>query len=150
MRIKKVSQSSGLIANVSNTQSNSQTDTYSCDYSNNHFELKGTVLYNNSTGTTGNITLSETSANFTYLEIYYRNADNEYDMTKVVNPNGKRASLKSLHYYDNVIYTYMKCLDISGTSMNKNDTYSGGGYYGGAMGVQNNDTIYIMRVVGYK
>jgi len=34
MRIKKVSQSSGLIANVSNTQSNSQTDTYSCDYIN--------------------------------------------------------------------------------------------------------------------
>lgn len=34
MRIKKVSQSAGLIANVSNTQSDSTTDTYSCDYIN--------------------------------------------------------------------------------------------------------------------
>lgn len=34
MRIKKVSQSSGLIANVSNTYSTSQSDTYSCDFIN--------------------------------------------------------------------------------------------------------------------
>ena len=41
MRIKKVSQSSGLIANVSNTQSQSTTDTYSCNYINGIIESGG-------------------------------------------------------------------------------------------------------------
>lgn len=33
--------------------------------------IDGTTLYENSSGTTGTVTLSETSANFSYLEIFY-------------------------------------------------------------------------------
>lgn len=72
------------------------------------------VLYNNATGTTGNVPLSETSANFAYLEIFYMNNNNSfYDYSKVANPNGKLISLTS---FENTTLRNSSYL-ISGTSM---------------------------------
>ena len=56
--------------------------------------LKSYVLFNNNSGTNGNITLSDSSANYTYLERYMKNIYNEcVYYTKVYQPNGKVCKL---------------------------------------------------------
>lgn len=52
-------------------------------------QAKPVVAYSNESGTTGTVTLSETSANFTLLEIHYKNSDGQYGSTTVYSPNGK-------------------------------------------------------------
>lgn len=119
--------------------------------------LKETVLYNNTTGTTGNITLSQSSANFNYLEFfYYKQYDskNMYASTKVYSPNGKYVGISISGFWSDVttVQTLTKCLYISGTSVNvqtSNCAYgnmtNGGGSYAGL-----ENSIYITRVVGYR
>jgi len=55
--IKKVSQTAGLIGAVSNSSSNSQTDTYSCDFINTLVASKGKRLWTGSF-TSGEITVT--------------------------------------------------------------------------------------------
>lgn len=54
------------------------------------------TLYDNSSGTTGTVTLSETAANFRYLEIFYSEANYSttgFKNVKIYSPNGKQAIL---------------------------------------------------------
>lgn len=84
-------------------------------------KYNGTVLYNNSSGTTGTVTLSQTAANFTYLEIYFKN-DTLYGSTRIYSPNGKQASMEvnfSVSQY-NVARTQYKTVNINGTSITNN------------------------------
>lgn len=53
----------------------------------------GTVLYSNATGTTGTVPLTESVTSFSMIEIYYRDNDGFYGMTKLYGPNGKVAAL---------------------------------------------------------
>lgn len=62
--IIKAKQSAGLVANVSNTYSESETDTYSCDY------VNGTILYDNSTGANDNITLTDNLSNYLRIKVF--------------------------------------------------------------------------------
>lgn len=111
-------------------------------------------LYDNASGTTGNITLSETSANFTYIEIYYH-SDNEYKCEKVYQPNGKAVTLTSqtLDTATPMIYGKTKKITFSGTSLTVNN-YSQYTIRNNSTGYvqvsDNRNTIYIVRVVGYR
>lgn len=58
-------------------------------------QAKPISLYNNSSGTTGTVTLSQSVANFTYIEVYYKDDWNYCGMTKVYSANGKTALLVS-------------------------------------------------------
>ena len=51
-----------------------------------------TTLFENESGLTGNITLSDSTANYNSIEIMY-GADNYYFYTKIYNPNGKHFGL---------------------------------------------------------
>lgn len=73
MRIKKVSQVAGLVGGVSNEFSESTNDAYSCDYVNGTFG--GTVLYDNSTGGTFPVTISDNYANYSKIEVYLADYD---------------------------------------------------------------------------
>lgn len=58
-------------------------------------QLKPTSLYENSSGTNGTVTLSQTAANFVYLEIFYFDMNNGViTSTKIWSPNGKAVSLE--------------------------------------------------------
>lgn len=108
------------------------------------------TLFENDSGTTSTITLSETSANFDYLEFFYMTNDGNYGSTKVYSPNGKTISLNANH--DNGTYTYVKTalVLVNGTSVtfsriaqtrignNVATTHSTG------------TGILVTRVVGYK
>lgn len=77
-------------------------------------------LYNNATGTTGAITLSETAVNFSCLKIYYysvHGTTNIYDSTEVYSPEGKQISLATNIYWSNAMVTTMRQILISGTAL---------------------------------
>lgn len=76
------------------------------------------VLYDNSTGSDSTITLNETAANFSYIEIFYMSNDNEFNSVKVADPNGKTVTLMNVHpNASNVAYFKSTTVQISGTSI---------------------------------
>lgn len=99
-----------------------------------------TVLYDNPLGNNGNVTLSESAANFDYIRVYFfvqRDSDKNYAATDVYEPNGKGVSLLAVRNatsgsrFNYSGATYL----ISGTGMTRVSTGSadsGGGLSGDA------------------
>ena len=50
----------------------------------------GTVLYNNPNGSSSNITLNDTSANYQYIEVFGYSDTDKYTSVKIYQPNGKK------------------------------------------------------------
>jgi len=100
------------------------------------------VLYDNASGTTGTITLSETASDFSYFEIFAMLNDN-YSSVKICTPNGKKFCITGTWYVPTVCnYAYVG--QISGTSIsavlnssNENGTIT-------------SNTNKIIRVIGYR
>ncbi len=115
--------------------------------------LRPTSLYDNSSGTTGTVTLSETAANFSYLEIFYVYPHWDgylYGSKKIYSPNGKISTLGTdLQYRDNTTM-FLKWLRIliSGTALNVKS--AGSAWYGGSSGSDTTNGLKICRVVGYR
>lgn len=107
--------------------------------------LTPVILYDTSSGTTGNITgLPESTANFSYLEIYYGSANQAaVYCEKICNPNGK--SLRLVHTGSSRIY--YKDITINGTSITV-DSYKSISIQDGTNTTDN--VIYIYKVVGYR
>ena len=145
--IIKAKQSAGVVANVSNTYSASQTDTYSCDYANNTFQNKPTILFTGNT--TGQVLLSQSAANFTYLEIFYQGADN-FNSTKLYNPNGKTAYLITGWMANNTTGNVkLARVSISGTTISKTN-YTSLNYDSNYANASEENGISITTVIGYK
>lgn len=114
----------------------------------------GVQLYNNTSGSNGTITLSETSANYTYIDIFYRPNDgsNYTSFTRVYSPNGKNTCLRYEIKAGGTMYVKISEAQISGNKITLANTSA---YY---FNIGNNNTIngtndnqiYITRVVGYK
>ena len=123
----------------------------------NGFELVTTkqyaekVLYNDATGTNGTVTLSETSANFDYLEIYgyslfgeniytkyYVNSGKDIGLYYLGNSGGNQLRINSQHY------------TLSGSTITVQGAYHIV-VFGTLINEQNtNKEIYITRVIGFK
>lgn len=107
------------------------------------------VLYNNTTGgTNGTVDLSETSANFNYIEIFYRQAQytSIYSSVRVYKPNGKQVSLVAIQAEGTGAGIASAYVTISGTKITKN----GYNIYWTNSGNANTNAIYITRVLGYR
>lgn len=67
--------------------------------------------------------MNETSANFSYLDIYYYKTESDmggkiYSMVRVYSPNGKIVTLANSHVATNTIMQVLtKLVSISGTSI---------------------------------
>ena len=107
------------------------------------------VLYNDSTGTNGTVTLSKSSANYSYLEIFYRNNDQQYSSVKVYQPNGKYVSLLTTYMASSYFMLKGARIQISGNKINKLGYYEGNAYNQSTLTTNANNT-YIVRVLGYK
>ena len=112
-------------------------------------KLVPTTLYNNSSGSNGAITLSESVVNYSYLEIYfYINDGSSYrGSQKLLASSG--AILTSLQYIhcDTAGHYWIKAKEIliNGTSIANN------GYIEtGTNGTSAGNYIYITKVLGYK
>ena len=116
-------------------------------------QAKPTSLYNNSNGSNGTITLSQTAANFNYIEIYYAlNTDSGYSCSKVQSPNGKKANLQIVNGIATNNISIAGCtISISGTSV----TFSAGKTIAIASGFtlngfSNTNEIKIYKILGYR
>lgn len=109
-----------------------------------------TILYNNdSTGAGAGVTLSETSANFSRLDIYTKN-DGNYHCSSVNNPNGKTAILLGAWAnFSAAAEVKMMMVKISGTSITKTGSSMCGVNASGTTRYSNNNYLSIVRVVGY-
>lgn len=107
------------------------------------------VLYDNETGSNATITLSETSANFKYLEIFCKSGDNTHTSVKVYKPDGKRATVCS-GWFGSAAYFKLSVLTISGNTiaLTKNASEITGSNRCNTAG--NDNAMYITRVVGYR
>ena len=114
------------------------------------------VLYNNSNGTQGTITLSQSAANFVILEIFYGRTSGGLKSTRVYSPNNKYASL-SYEWFDksnssNVGHiTAKKEVKISGTRITNSYIRRIYFYPNYTKPLEDgNDNVSIFTVIGYK
>ena len=105
------------------------------------------MLYSNTSGTTGNVTLSESSANFDYLEIFFKCRGWEHSQ-KVENPNGKTIISTTSQFYNGQFYLYNKRMDISGTTIT--NAYSIGCLVSDGSTFTDTDNHVVVKVIGYK
>lgn len=115
-------------------------------------QCKPTSLYNNSTGTTGTVTLSDSAANYSYLEIFVKNNDNFYQSVKVADPNNKNVSLTTNTQVGEILYLKNKTILISGKSISTVSNYYSQVQINASLqlGYSKSNLIYIVKVLGYK
>ena len=116
-------------------------------------KINGTILYDNDAGTTGTVTLSDSAANYNYLEIYFFNtADNIYSSVKVYKPNDKSVDLTAGAFFGNQLYFKSANRTISGTSISlKPGTIdTAWNITNSTAGTAASTSIKIHKVVGYK
>lgn len=111
-------------------------------------------LYNNTSGSTGTITLNESVANFEYIEIFYTDSNNKVGgSVKVYSPNGKTASLCIVEA-DSAVTTYFRRTSyaISGTTLTPDTANAGYVRISTATPSHTGGTNYIkiVRVVGFE
>lgn len=116
-----------------------------------------TSLYDNSSGTTGTVTLSQSAANFSILEIFFCDIDGNYSSVHVWSPNGKVVSLTTSAVVGTNLFfiSWTRRVKINGTSIANQvvSNYSTGRFYiyaTGTTGVQSDNYIKIVKVLGWK
>lgn len=117
------------------------------------FQIGDITLYNNNSGTTGTVTLSDSAANYYYLEIFYKNNDGFYSSTKVWSPNGKDVVLVSCAPTNDNHNCYLKSTQysISGTKITPEKYSEVALYNKGNLNVDDStNRISIVRVLGWK
>ena len=114
-------------------------------------QCKPTTLYDNTAGTTGSVALSDSAANYNYLEIYYTKSNSRVGCTKVHSPNGKYAQLIWQIQLSNTSVQFLtKSVNINAkniTVANQNVTNLSSG---SSPTISNGNELYIVKVIGYK
>lgn len=107
------------------------------------------VLYSNSSGSNGTITLNESAANFSYLEIMVRDAADVINSVKIANPNGNKFTIVSKTTEASLLQLDAAIWSISGTTISLSK--------GSRANIDQNisdswdaTNLYITQVLGYK
>lgn len=109
--------------------------------------IQAATLYDNSSGTTGTVTLNESAANFSYIEILCLRDTWYYSSGKIPSPNGKTVALTTSQLYNSEnMYLYTKHVVISGTSITS--SYAHLTDLKSYSGADNNHKI--VKVIGYR
>lgn len=118
-------------------------------------KLNGTILFENANGVGSgtNITLSETSANYSYLEIFYgrSSTENTLSSVKVENPNGKQFGMSIMYASSNTLMQlYGARMRINGASL----TWSGSTLTTitntSVSSTSATDALKVYKIIGYK
>ena len=121
----------------------------------------GHVLYSNASGTTGNITLSDSAANYVRFEIEYTNPDALYDVIDIYEPDGKDVNLSIPFAFTGgsrgLFAIHSRDITINGTSISTKVDAVNGNFYGALVLWENTQItldktnyIKIVKVIGYK
>lgn len=118
-------------------------------------KIKGTILFENVSGIGSgtDITLSETSANFDYLEIFYgrSSTENTLSSVKIENPDSKQFGMSIIYASrDTLLQLYGARMRISGTNV----TWSGSTVTtitGTSINsTSETDVLKVYKIIGYK
>ena len=102
------------------------------------------ILFDNSSGTTGTVTLNESSANFKYLEIFF-GANKQISSVKYSGERGTEVNLVYGFYSGGLVSVETVMCKISGTTITKGTSYT---FNKDSQTVSNDLAIY--RVLGYR
>lgn len=132
---------------ISNEYGTSQEIGYSQEYANEHYG--GTILYNNPSGTSGNITLSDDISNYSFIDVTTINKDTP---TETYGTYRFDTSLSSFRMMGTSIgtnsYYILEKKYTKGTNIL---TASSGRIYNSSSGASSNyEPISIIKIVGYK
>lgn len=107
-----------------------------------------TVLYENSNGSNGNITLNDSVDNYKYIEVYYKNNDNRYNSKKFYDINGKYIVLDSYYSSNSDIVWKQQTRLFNGTQFNlvANAECSAADI----THIKTNSNTFVTLVLGYK
>ena len=106
-----------------------------------------TILFNNANNTSLNVTLSDSSANYSYLEFYFTDTSRT-GYTKVSNPNGQNFSVIIVAPFNSEIQLKSASYSISGTSIT--NTKLKAVTLKASTPELWETSIYITKVLGYK
>ena len=112
------------------------------------------TLFESEQGTKGAITLSDSAANYDYLEFFWKHDDGACGSQRIADPNGKTIGINatSSTSYGYLWFAY-KGMNISGTQCTLNTDHSVGelGFTNdGTMERRKQDKLGITKVIGYK
>ena len=114
-------------------------------------QTKGVSLYDNSSGTDGSITLSESAANFNMIEVHCKTNDNAYFSVRIYNPNNKYVSLTtSWATAEATAYIKIKQIGISGVSIWNESSRFNEIKLTNVVKTEQYNAIYITKVIGYR
>lgn len=149
--IIKAKNTTPTMASVVNTINNSTTDTYSCDYENKHYG--GVVLYENNNGAITNITLSESTNNYSCIEIWFGKASDNARIQKFYDTNGNAKTLYSVGNFATsgvVLQELFKRIEFSGTTITSPYGFYRNTSVDGTFSCVQENQMKIYKVVGYK
>lgn len=114
--------------------------------------LRAYVLYSDETGTKGNITLNDSSANYKYLEAYYYADQNHILSSKVCDPDGNSIILQMVGYYGNSFAVRSAMYNISGTTLTLSTDDSGYGFiHSSSIEIHGeSNPFFVTKILGYK
>lgn len=168
-----------LLVPVHDAYSTSTTDSYSCNYINHIVEggqgvptggttgqiltkksdtdydtewadINGQVLYDNSTGTNGTVTLSDSAVNYDYMDIFYRDNDQTCSSVRVYNPDNKHVDISTISRWGNALYIKQKRITISGNKITNGNTTEVSFTTAPKIAISTSaNNIYITRVIAY-
>ena len=109
-------------------------------------EMKGNTLYENATGTLGNVTLNDNAENYDYIEIFYKTTTRSASI-KVQDFSNKTLSLPITVVVSNTFVLLAKAVTIANNTITKEGEYQ---YTRSDNTFSETNTIYIYKVIGYK
>lgn len=123
----------------------SETDTNTTNITN----LRGTELYNNADGSTGNIPLSDSASNYICFDIITSRGGNGYGVSRVYSDYMTNYTMINSFYSSDVLRFYASNITISGTTITRNySRYANFPSSGANSGAESDFRIH--KVVGYK
>lgn len=113
------------------------------------------ILYDNPTGTSGTINLSDDSNNYEYLEIFYGGDVHILTSTRVpISSYTEGIALVTSNYYEPTVTTHLKCvyLNLANDIITFDTNTAGFMYFLNEQlpTVLNTNVMLVYRVVGYK
>lgn len=119
------------------------------EYENEKENEKEVILYDNSVGVTSALALSETTANFEYIEIFARYGTAYFTSVKIPSPNGKRFNFTTAMMNQNNSYGYIAASNYKISEMELIPVYYGEWTLNGDIFASDN-RFSITKVIGYK
>lgn len=113
----------------------------------NGFNLVGYTLYENATGSNGDITLSDSVNNYEYIEIYFTSSG--YAGSKKIDLSTSTSFMINLPFiYNNGYYDRMSKYSISGNTITYNSSININSNFSSVITGYNE--ILIKKIIGYK